>query len=476
MDYRIKKEKKIVYCVFDNINNQYSDSSKETAKNISDYFLSKVVLNGYDVLIDDTTDKLLQRASKDTFYTHAVIVITGTHLGFSDRLFSSVEEKCKEHFTLSGHILDRGDAYYEIHNQFFIMNLNEYRRLGCPEMGNVDWNKEHTKIEPIRSEECVRGDTEIPVWIKLGNKERTYTQQRHGWNFFNIALQNDAIFCDVGDDIRNNKRYLYYEYDHVYIRQIPDLFNYTLVCNAMVTPWNSDTLPENINIENPVDHYVTTGTGLNWIHNLLKLQYHQDTKVTFTDISYVVLSFMKTLVEEWDGIDYATFYMKQLKFVPESYNYDLVNHEQRIRRWWNSFEKTFDNFQDTWLKIKELNFDYKLLDFFTDNTYDFITPNETTFINVSDVFNHMPYVNSANVKYRVARENNLIDSLKNIDENIWLFLTARLGDFYSNKKDTHFGKVKDFNLWDINEFNTPPWQEHDWKSYCPMTHQTRILK
>ena len=39
MDYRIKKENKIVYGIFNNIENQYSESSKETAKNISDYFL-----------------------------------------------------------------------------------------------------------------------------------------------------------------------------------------------------------------------------------------------------------------------------------------------------------------------------------------------------------------------------------------------------------------------------------------------------
>ena len=68
-----------------------------------------------------------------------------------------------------------------------------------------------------------------------------------------------------------------------------------------------------------------------------------------------------------------------------------------------------------------------------------------------------------------------IDTLKNIDENIWLFIPSRLGDFYCNKDEINFGKVKDFNLWDINEFNAPPWQEHDWKSYCPMTHQVKIL-
>ena len=99
----------------------------------------------------------------------------------------------------------------------------------------------------------------------------------------------------------------------------------------MITPWNSDSLPNTLRVDKPVDHYISTGTGLNWIHNLIKLGYHQDTKVTFIDISYAVLSFMKALVEEWDGVDYATFYMNQVKFVPESYDYDLVNHESRIR-------------------------------------------------------------------------------------------------------------------------------------------------
>ena len=70
MDYRIKKENKIVYGIFNNIENQYSESSKETAKNISDYFLSKLLLKSHDILIDDTTDKLIERAAEDNFYTH----------------------------------------------------------------------------------------------------------------------------------------------------------------------------------------------------------------------------------------------------------------------------------------------------------------------------------------------------------------------------------------------------------------------
>lgn len=483
MDYRIKKQKKIVYCILDNIDNQTGTYSKEVARNVSDFFLGLLIRRDYDIIIDTSTDALLGRAASDESYSHAVVLLTGTHTGLSENIFDAIETKCNEHFTLAGHILDRDHAYYEIHNQFFIMNLQEYKRLNCPPMGDVDWTATHTQIEPIRSEACVREDTEIPVWVKQGTNERTYTQKRHGWNFVKVGLENNALFCDVGLDIRNGKKYIYYEYNHVFFKapHVPELFSYSLVCNNMVTPWNSDTLPKHIDVtEHALDHFVTTGTGLNWIHNITRLGYHENTKITFIDISYAVLSFMKAMVEEWDGTDYATFYMKQLKFVPNNYPIDLVNHERRIREWFPTFEKEFENFQVTWESIRKIKFDYVLTDLFSNNNFDYISPTETTLVNVSDAFNHVPYVPHCPVNFRVSRENALINNLKKINPNIWLHIPTRLGHIYQTSlKDTEkitFGRVNEFNLWDINEFNCPPWQTENWKSYCPMTGVVRILQ
>lgn len=482
MDYIVKKQKKIAYCILDNISNQASTSSQEIARNLTDFLLSSIIENGNDIFIDDTSDALLQRVSADDYYTHAVVLITGTHMGLSTRLFDAIETKCQEHFSIAGHILDRSkfEGYYEIHNQFFIANMNEYRRLGSPDMGETAWNEDHIKVEPIRSTEVVNEDDEIPIWIKQGTNEKTYKHKRHGWNFVEHGLRNDAIFCDVGDDIRHDKQYLYFEHDHVFYRHLPELFNYSLICNNMVTPWNSDELPEYLNLTLSVDHYITTGTGLNWIHNLLKLKYHENTKVTFMDISYAVLSFMKTLVEEWDGKDYATFYMKQLKFMPSSFDYDLIKHEQNIRTWWDEFEKTFDDFQQIWNNVKQLQYDFKLLDLFVNNEYKFINPSEVTFFNASDAFNHVPYVHYASVKFRVSRENNLIAKLQEINGDITLHIPTRIGHFYKptlTKGETIVtGPVKYFSLWDINEFTAPPWQKENWKSYCPMTGVVRILQ
>lgn len=482
MDYIVKKQKKIAYCILDNISNQASTTSQEIARNLSDFLISSIIENGNDIFIDGSSDALLQRVAIDEYYTHAVILITGTHLGLSTRLFDAIETKCQEHFSIAGHILDRSkfNGYYEIHDQFFIVNMAEYRRLDMPAMGQTAWNTEHTKLEPIRSIEIVAEDDEIPVWIKKGNTKKIYQHKMHGWNFIDYGLEHGAVFCDAGDTIRNNKKYLYFEHDHVFYRHLPELFNYSLICNNMVTPWNSDVLPTSLDIGAPVDHYISTGTGLNWIHNLLKLKYHKNTKVTFMDISYAVLSFMQIMINEWDGVDYATFYMKYLKFVPDSYEYDLVNHERRIRDWWEEFEKTFEDFQQTWKDIKQLKYDFKLIDFFVNNKYKFITPGEVTFVNVSDAFNHVPYVHYANVKFRVSRENNLIVTLQNIDKNIILHIPTRIGQIYklnlSDGDNLTVGAVKDFNLWDINQFNAPPWQKENWKSLCPLTHQVRILQ
>jgi hypothetical protein len=80
----------------------------------------------------------------------------------------------------------------------------------------------------------------------------------------------------------------------------------------------------------------------------------------------------------------------------------------------------------------------------------------------------------------VSRENNLISTLKQIDENIVLHIPTRIGYFYKKQlepgENIFTGAVKHFSLWDINEFNTPPWQEKNWKSLCPLTHQVRILQ
>lgn len=482
MDYLVRKQKNIAYCILNKIPTQQSSTSQEIARNLSDFFLSCIIDRGYDIFIDENSDTLLKRVANDKYYTHAVVVVTGTHTGLSERLFEAVENKCLEHFTVAGHILDRSkfEGYYEIHEQFFITNMDEYRRLNCPDMGQTKWHEEHIKIEPIRSEEIVDDNPEIPMTIQLGTKEKAYKHKMHGHNLIDIGLKNNAKFVDIGTKIRASKKYLYYEYEHVFHQNVPEIFNYELISNNIPAPWNTDDPIsfEHFNIK--VDHFISTGTGLNWIYNLAKLGYHANTKITFIDKSFAVLDFMKNLIEKWNGINYPEFYIQNLKFIPDSFMYDKDYLEQIARDNWTKFLKEFPDFEKIWNEIKNLKYEFKIIDLFGNNKLDFIRDDDITFINVSNVFNFIANAHYASVKFRVSRENGLIAKLQKINGDIILHMPTRIGKFY--KKDLSetdkisTAKVRDFAFWDINEFNSPPWQVDNWKSYCPITKELRILK
>ena len=69
------------------------------------------------------------------------------------------------------------------------------------------------------------------------------------------------------------------------------------------------------------------------------------------------------------------------------------------------------------------------------------------------------------LKYRIACENRFILNLIDIDPEITLMVTSRpIDGFISDDTRQLIGKVKDFQLTDINSLNTPAWHKEDWIS------------
>ena len=58
-----------------------------------------------------------------------------------------------------------------------------------------------------------------------GTYAETYAQER-------VALyDHDKKLIDLGSGIRDNKKYLYYEYDHVFTKQVPVIYHNQFFCN-----------------------------------------------------------------------------------------------------------------------------------------------------------------------------------------------------------------------------------------------------
>jgi hypothetical protein len=284
----------------------------------------------------------------------------------------------------------------------------------------------------------------------------------HGWNLITEFLNRDKVIVDIGTNIRDVKKYLYYEYDHVFIKELPELYYHLFFGANFVPSWNSDTIKE-IDFSN-VDQYITTGTGVNWIKNLERFGFKEDTTVTFTDVNPNCLQFMKKMVTDWDGTDYGLLYKEFIEpLVPNGPIRTTDSYYNLAQEQWVSFKSQFSNWDTLWNNIKRLKYNFVLINFTASYNLDWIDCNKSTFMNVSDLFNYTPFVFNTSLKYRIACENRLIESVKEKDPNIHLLFSSRAASGF-NGPSHYYGKVSTFELTDINKLNAPPWHTNDWKS------------
>ena len=480
MKFKTDNKKSILCCIVDNLDLYQSGWAREVSINLTDFMIHRFALKDFDIYIDKNENLLLEEASKGN-YTHAVIIACGTSFNLSDRIFNAIEELCKKEFFIAGHILDRkdhsffGNACFELHHQFYIVNLEEYRILGCPVVGQQE-NTSYTQMAPKRSEEFLYGDKEVPVWIEPGDIEHTYDIKLHGWNILNQGWINHRPMIDLGESIRSSKRYIYYEYDHVFSREVSALYYNQFFCHNMFAPFNSDVLQTNIPFVGPVDQYVTVGIGLNWIKNLIQVGYTKDTKVIFTDINFNCLKFMKAMIEDWDGVDYVAFYQNFVSIQPNNSPFNPLHHSESWYHDWNSFTSSFENWADIWTAMKELTYDFVLIDYTSSYNFDWLASGKNTLMNLSDLFNHVPFVVMQPLKYRITCENRLLNKLVEHDPNITLLLTSRASDGFEYTNDRQLiDQVKNFKLTDINNIKKPSWHEKDWSVFCLVTNKPKLL-
>jgi len=467
LKFKTDKKKSIVYCILDTIDNCQSGYSREICINLTDFLIHRIDLHGYDLLIGKDENELLTTASEDG-YKYAVIISAGTSLGLSDRLFESIENQCKNDFFIAGHIIDRnGNDYYkenagiELHQQFYIVNLSDYQQLENPIVGNELW-EENKQLAHVRSTEFMFNDPRLPEWIKQGSEFKTAQVKLHGWNIINQGLANNKNIVQLSQDVRSSKRYLYYEYDHVFLTRVADIKYYQFFGMNFFAGWNSDELQDTLSFVGPVDQYATVGIGFNWIKNLELAGFTKDTKVIFTDINHNCLMFMKKMVEEWDGNNYADFYWSHKPMLPNNSPYISETYKDQTADQWNKFLATIDNWPSLWNKIKQLTYEYILIDYTASFNFDWLEENQRTVLNLSNLYNHSPFVAGLSLKYRIACENQLIQKLQKKDPNIFLMLSSRAADGFWKTNRMLVDTVSNFTYTDILKLKTPRWHNEDW--------------
>ena len=398
----------IVFIFLDRIATCQSTWTAELIKNLSDYVLTKIVGHGFNVLQGIDENALLKEAAKD--YTHAVVLSTGTEFINGDEFFNEVEKLVygSYEFFLMGHVPDRGDGYYELHEQCYIINLNKYTKLGQPVVGEFAFYSPHFQIDPMRSIDNIHDDY-TPVWIKSGHMLKEFKHKWHGWNIISVALAAGECVEVFPESFRNNKKYYYPNYEPSFIPASTYLYGKQAVAGqTLFYPFNTEQLVD-VEFEGPIGQLIIQASGLQWAKYLLKYGYDNNTVVRFVDYNLFALECMHEVVSNWKGKDYSTF----VKNYANS-RAGFVNKEGT--QWLTFTGREQDITTEQWLDItSKVKFEFRHEDLVLNKQLDvrtWVDNTPSTIIHLSHIFNYDPVATFYPYKHRLYSEQRLLEKLK----------------------------------------------------------------
>ena len=436
----------IIYCIIDKTNT-YSHN-KETIKNISDWTIQNITILGYTVLVSTDEDSLLREAATTTA-KYAVVISTGTEFINGYDWFDAVEEYCQQGFFIAGHVLDRKEFYYELHDQCYILNLHSYNVLNCPLVGKLEHFSSHLQLEPARSKDNLHDDY-TPTWVRRGHELKEYQHKAHGWNLLSIAFKNNLSINVFDDRLRSNKHHYYPEYDS-YFNQVNFLYQRQGFCNGVaVYLGNSETVVP-VRLDENIKQLVVPASGLNWIKYLETNGYDENTTVEFYDYSFLTLEYMRYLINTWDGVNYKdfalTYFNNKFSFINAELPYCGSIVDNDIKNWKDIVSTVKFNFR--WLDLLDSN-----------NDISWIT--NDAIVNVTNIFNYIGTATVRSVAERVYLENAFISKLQNTAPMAQVIFTRRAADGFADSAQNAAISAKDLTLTNIETLKKPSWHTYDW--------------
>lgn len=287
----------IAFCFIDNTYRYNSAWSRELIKNLADYTISNLSSKGYDVYQSENEDSALSRVV-ELGYNYAVVFSTGTEFINGREFFKEIEHLVNTDFYVYGHILDRGEAYYELHHQCYLINLKKYQELGCPEVGQPRLGSTHQQQVPRRSVENIH-DNYTPLWIESGNYDRVYGHKLHGWNLVSKILAAGGSIRAFNEKIRNNKKHYYPEDQTEFLKHISWAYSrYQYCANEFIHTNNTEIVKIT---DSDYEQIITPASGA-WFTNFIKMD--QPVTVVYYDYNQQSLDYWKSNAPVIDNVTY----------------------------------------------------------------------------------------------------------------------------------------------------------------------------
>lgn len=199
-----------LYNLNDLIRNEYV---RQYAKGMTLFYINRVIeiteTKKMEIFEGDSINQILDEAT-DAGFDYILIQSVGNLLYKSSIIFDIENFIKNNEFGFAGHILNWSeDKYYEIHPQFFIINLKAYLHSGKPYFGY--WESGEDLLADVERSVENFHDHYTPLWIKYKGTKSLQKHTQRGWSMVSSLLENGYNVITLPQKIREKKLNLYFE-------------------------------------------------------------------------------------------------------------------------------------------------------------------------------------------------------------------------------------------------------------------------
>lgn len=428
-------------------------------------YWSKNIDEGLEIAVNDGMDR-------------ALVVREGCVIYSWESFLNLIDSQWTPNHFLMGHILDRKEKYYELHNQCFMIDLIKFKQLGLPSYHSYD----------IPSKKCVQvqrstdnfHDDYTPTSISKGVGEVAVESLYRGGLWIHLGLSAGYDMSPFDRKMRKTKDYYYtanqqdYEASKVYIE---DRLENDTISFFMFNTEDLEPTP----FEGPIEKMVIPASGLKPLY-LLKQSgvlnpstAGKKTHVVIYDKTHFQLEVFRKIIFEWDGKNYKDYVVNLcghdlLKGQAwEEYDrkqfHQVFRDEQEFIHWFSEIKHCVD-FE--FIRANPLARNFKSKPWIPQSD-----EGSNTIIYLSNIFHYLPTSIDFSLNYRIQILNEFMNHLKDRGPNTWV-------DFCSLKKSSPVDiKVTSQTIQAKDFVESPllpqPWEAiRNGESYSPLIRENSL--
>ncbi len=362
----------------------YNEENASIVKGLFEYEVCRLLTEPtFKMCFYRNIEKAIKESSKRDDFDFLII----SKLGHDYRdFFYLLTEHLNYNIGLMGHILDRKERYYELHDQHIVINRKLLLKLNeVPFYKNENANKELIHIK--RSKENFHDDY-TPISVCAGEGQIRVKDIANGGLWIHEALSAGLDVVPFNEELRREKRFFY-----------PN--EKLITCEALrieqtgrYDPFFPISLEKAIitrEFIGPLRNLISVCSSLRPFLLLKEYGHSHETKICLIDFSKISLEIMRFLFIEWDGLDYPEL-MESLKpIIRRSSKSDLDEYWNYFLSFWESEEEWLlflkDIREKSTIVFKEINLcESDSLDFYFNKESD----GKGDYLWLSNSFNYKP--------------------------------------------------------------------------------------